>query len=380
VDPENWSHRANDLDTAFMPWSLVAQRNVWKQPDEWKGTPVTLLMYGFLHFYANHFPKTWFAVSMREGGVLLPKTTFDKIRIQHLCIEDPFETHGSHTPHDLGRPAGEVGHPVIAEALVESEAILRAVLVGENNDEEAYFWRLTEVAQTPPESLCNSLHVNPTLKPSVPNRRKDKSSKKGGKNGANNPFQKKAKMQPPQENGAKHLTPNNEFQRNQKDGNKVEKNTAAASVPVESRGRRSRRAKKKHPANKDVSDAGAKAPVVPDDKPSRQNTPTGPKNQKKKRSRGRGKHKHSEEHSPAAGKQVEGQNENVASSKAKASDDNATSASKASSSHMNPSKMQNSRVEGRGRGGGGRGRGRSRRARGKKHGGADGDKADKEDS
>lgn len=368
VDPENWSHCANDLDTAFMPWCLVVERNVWMQPDEWKDTPVTLLMYGFFHFYANHFPKTWFAVSMREGGVVLPKMTFDKIRIQHLCIEDPFETHGSHTSHDLGRPAGEVGHPVIAEALLESEAILRAVLVGENNDEEAYFWRLTEVAQTPPESLCNSLHVNPTLKPSAPNRGRNKSSKKGRKNGANNPFQKKAKMQPPQENGAKHLTPNNEFQRNQKDGNTVEKDATAGSLPGESRGRRPRRAKKKHPRNEDGSDAGAKAPVATDDKQSHQNSRSH-NNQKEKspgRRRGGGKQKHSGEHSSAAGKQAEEQNETVALEQAKASDDEATSASKASSSHKNPSKKQNPRVEGQGEGGRGR-RGRPRRTRGKKN-------------
>lgn len=195
LDPDNWSHFVNDLDTGFMPWNIVTEKNVWKQPDEWKDTPVALLMYGFFHFYAKHFPKALFSVSMREGSIKIPKTAFDKARMETLCIEDPFETHCSHTPHDLGRPAGDIGHPVIAKALAESELVLHDVLSGDGGDDEAHIWRLTEVAQTPPESLVNSLHdvmINGGRK------KPPKKGQAGGKGG-----QKKDIKQPKKRNGLK---------------------------------------------------------------------------------------------------------------------------------------------------------------------------------
>ena len=226
-DPQNWSHQVDALDTCFVPWNVVATQSLWTQPEEWRDTPVTLLLYGFFHFYAKHFPKTLFSVSMREGSITLPKTTFEKVSVQNLCIEDPFETHGSHTPHDLGRPAGEAGHIVIAKALSDSEEYLRGLLTGENKEESSFFWRLIEVTETPPANHCNSLHENlqNTPAPDRNNDRSNQSSKKGRpggtagrgkghagrgpastrgnqvidrrKSGANNPFQKKAAMQTP---------------------------------------------------------------------------------------------------------------------------------------------------------------------------------------
>lgn len=145
-DPENWSHCANDLDTCFLPWDIVAKQNDWFPPEELKDTPVTLLMYGFFDFYAKYFPKMLFAVSIREGGIKLPKATFEKVSVQIPCIEDPFETHCSHTPHDLSRPAGEAGHVVIAKALNESEEFLRNTLTGGEEDTESDFWKMANVA------------------------------------------------------------------------------------------------------------------------------------------------------------------------------------------------------------------------------------------
>lgn len=154
----NWAHCVNDLDTCFLPYNLVLERQIWTPPEAWKDTPVSLLLYGFFHFYTKHFPKTLFATSIKEGGISLPKTAFDKVRIQELCIEDPFETYSSHSPHDLGKPATEVGHPAIMQVMEESEAILGAILTGEEDDDEGYFWRLTEASQTSPNSLVNSMH------------------------------------------------------------------------------------------------------------------------------------------------------------------------------------------------------------------------------
>lgn len=255
-DPENWSHCANDLNTCFMPWDIVVAKNEWTQPDELKDAPVTLLMYGFLHFYAKHFPKTMFAVSIREGSIKLPKATFGNVRVQNLSVEDPFETHCSHAPHDLGKPAGEAGHVVIAKALADSEAFLRGVLIGDViEDTESHFWTLTQVAERPKESLGTTLYASPPEK-EVSSRNRGKgqqhtargrSGQKGnragnggddesrpndqveeekpamsgdhherkhyGKRRANNKYQKKAAMQPPMMNGVKNLYPNNAFQR-----------------------------------------------------------------------------------------------------------------------------------------------------------------------
>ena len=253
-DPKNWSHCANDLDTCFLPWEMVAADSHWKQSQEEEDTPVTLLMYGFLHFYTKYFPKAMFAVSMREGSVALPKATFEKAGVETLCIEDPFETHSSHTPHDLGGPAGEAGHAVIAKTLSESEAFLRGTLTGEANDTEGHFWTLSNIAETPPESVRNVLlYSSPPKKNKETNHNRGKDQKHpvkghpGGKGGRgnqrlaprngndsreadipeksmngdrdhqekkqprkkrpNNRHQKKAVMQPPNENGVKNSRP-----------------------------------------------------------------------------------------------------------------------------------------------------------------------------
>lgn len=145
----NWRHRVNDLDTGYLPWGIVAAKNIWKQPAEFKSTPVTLLIYGFFHFYAKQFPRTLYAVSIREGQVSLPRSSFEKAILSNLCIEDPFETHCSHCPHDLGRPANESGHKAISEVFVDAETYLRCVLEGGDHSAEHRFWRLSAVAETP---------------------------------------------------------------------------------------------------------------------------------------------------------------------------------------------------------------------------------------
>ena len=150
LDPEaNWLHCVNDLETGYLPWSNVAEQEVWKQPGVFSDTPVTLLLYGFFHFYAKHFPRTLYAVSIREGDVKLPRATFEKSVLSCICIEDPFETCYSHTPHDLGKPADENGQAVIFNRLCESEQYLRCVLEGKEHSENDSFWRLSAVAQRP---------------------------------------------------------------------------------------------------------------------------------------------------------------------------------------------------------------------------------------
>jgi len=316
-DPANWSYHVNDLDTCFMPWNLVATQSVWSQSLEWKDTPVTLLLYGFFHFYAKQFPSTLFAVSILEGGIKLPKTTFEKVRIQNLCVEDPFETHGSHAPHDLGQPAGEVGHAAIAEVLRDSEEFLRRHLIGEDKEVGGYFWRLTEVAETPPEIICISMHENPPdMDPSAQNysrahqfSRKGRSGGNAGrgkgrggrgpeklngdhdlqprKNGANNPYQRKAAMQPPRKNGVK-LTPNNGFQGKHKRGD-AKKGTASPDPKREDKRHVSRRSKKQtpdknnnsgdHPVNDKPENTKASSPGESDDK----NSPSNPSGEEKHR-------------------------------------------------------------------------------------------------
>jgi hypothetical protein len=149
LDGSSWQNRVNDLDTGYLPWNIVAEKKVWKQPEEFSKTPVTLLLYGFFHFYAKQFPRTLFAVSIVRGDISLPRSAFEKAMLSNLCIEDPFETYCSHCPHDLGRPANESGHEAISRVFVEAEEYLRGVLEGGDHAAHDSFWRLVAVAETP---------------------------------------------------------------------------------------------------------------------------------------------------------------------------------------------------------------------------------------
>lgn len=108
VDPEHVpAHCVAALDTAYLSCEEVC--GVWARPEEFKDIPISVLFYGFVHFYSGHFPRSLYATSIRLGGKPLPKAVFRKSWLCFLGVEDPFETHASHCPHDLGSHASEKG-------------------------------------------------------------------------------------------------------------------------------------------------------------------------------------------------------------------------------------------------------------------------------
>ena len=119
-DKNNRLHFVNGLNTHFVTSLKVEQTGIWKVPDRFAETPVSVLLAGFFMFYAHHFPKHSVAVSIRLGKCVLQKSVFRSARLWRLCIEDPFETHDSHCPHDLGTPMNEEGQARVSQALADA--------------------------------------------------------------------------------------------------------------------------------------------------------------------------------------------------------------------------------------------------------------------
>ena len=119
-DPENRMHTVNGLCTVYLNSEIVMNRGIWQQPDYFKTTPVSGLLSGFFLFYAHHFPQETAAVSIRLGNIDLQKTVFRSSRLWKLVVEDPFETHDSSCPHDLGTPMSDIGNVRVKDALEEA--------------------------------------------------------------------------------------------------------------------------------------------------------------------------------------------------------------------------------------------------------------------
>ena len=119
-DPENRLHTVNGLCTVYLNSEIVMNRGIWQQPDYFKTTPVSGLLSGFFLFYAHYFPQETAAVSIRLGNIDLQKTVFRSSRLWKLVVEDPFETHDSSCPHDLGTPMSDIGNVRVKDALEEA--------------------------------------------------------------------------------------------------------------------------------------------------------------------------------------------------------------------------------------------------------------------
>jgi len=119
-DSTNRMHTVNGLRTVYLKSELVIQHDIWQQPEQFKSTPVSALLAGFFLFYARHFPYETTAVSIRLGNLSLQKTVFKSCRLWRIVVEDPFETHDSHCPHDLGTPLSDQGHIKVTKAMQEA--------------------------------------------------------------------------------------------------------------------------------------------------------------------------------------------------------------------------------------------------------------------
>jgi senataxin/terminal uridylyltransferase len=96
-------HSINGLETFYLTRDVVSERQLWKQSPQCNDVNLPILLFGFFNFYSNVFPQQTVAASIRLGEISLQKTSFHGTsKLWRMCIEDPFETHCSHYPHDLG--------------------------------------------------------------------------------------------------------------------------------------------------------------------------------------------------------------------------------------------------------------------------------------
>jgi hypothetical protein len=126
-DPRNRFHSVNGLRTIFVTFDEIMHANAWSMPEVFKTTPSSCLLAGFFTFYAKIFPWETTAVSIRLANLSLQKTVFRSSRFWRMVIEDPFEIHSSHMPHDLGTPLNEGGQLKIHTELRNAADEMRVI-------------------------------------------------------------------------------------------------------------------------------------------------------------------------------------------------------------------------------------------------------------
>jgi hypothetical protein len=132
----------NGLNVNFATASDVAEAG-----DEFKSTgddiSIAQLLSGFFGFYANDFNVESACVSIRHGGAnyntadySIRKTSFNNTKPWRLSVEDPFETHDSVCPHDLGIVIGEGGHEMYTKHLKHAYEITQEDGGDDGNDDD----------------------------------------------------------------------------------------------------------------------------------------------------------------------------------------------------------------------------------------------------
>jgi len=113
------------LDTRFCTWKQIG--GIYKISPDVSSLPVSILFFGFLHYYTSVFYRGLYATSIQRFGqdTLLPKAIFPKATLSSLSIEDPFERHDSYCPHDLGSHANEKGQELIFQYMMETKEYLQ---------------------------------------------------------------------------------------------------------------------------------------------------------------------------------------------------------------------------------------------------------------
>jgi Cid1 family poly A polymerase len=169
MDQKSEWHSVNNLDTFYLKWEDVASApSVWQMPDRLTHLSVTSLLYGFFRFYAEDFRGAIAMVSIKRVGnsdndapaVLVPMAKWKGFRrlSMFLSIEDPFETHDSHMPHDLGQHAGDGSTVIIMERFHAAKDHLFRILTNmaeqksnhnnKNGEQQHYLWPVVERQMT----------------------------------------------------------------------------------------------------------------------------------------------------------------------------------------------------------------------------------------
>jgi hypothetical protein len=134
-DPENnYWHSVNNLDTCSLTSAAVKGKDVWTMPKELIDIPVIALLYGFFDFYGTRFPSGMFAISIKQGDIIVSRLATRKVG-HFFSIEDPFETYDSHCPHDLGTPCSEMGAKRIVDCIRDGQSCIAKVLSGSKSSQ-----------------------------------------------------------------------------------------------------------------------------------------------------------------------------------------------------------------------------------------------------
>ena len=196
------NHLIDEMNTAFLTSTLIKQRQLWTMPSKFESTPVSLLLYGFFSFYASFFPHYLMTVSIKEGRIALTKFSFKSSNLWRLSIEDPFETHDSSNPHDLGIPLSTKGQKRIAAAFQYSAERLREFLL--DDDTEINLFDITKVLQqqnvdndgtSPPAKSEMKILSTPQLDNNIVAIKAETISKQGNRNSRKNRLARKKKKE-----------------------------------------------------------------------------------------------------------------------------------------------------------------------------------------
>jgi len=136
----------NDLDVRF---ATAAQARPLFGAEENKEVTIADLLKGFFVFYARDFDVAKGCVSIKVGGgeydattgsYNISKSVWGRANIWRLCVEDPFETHDSHCPHDLGIVIGEQGNETLWVAIRAAATACESQPMEGLTEEEGWAW------------------------------------------------------------------------------------------------------------------------------------------------------------------------------------------------------------------------------------------------
>lgn len=189
-DPtRNRWHGIDGLNTVFVSSLMVQQRAIWETPPKFSDVPSCFLLYGFWNFYANYFPFQSTAVSIRLGKCMLQKTVFQSARLWRLCIEDPFETHDSHCPHDLGTHLSQRGQEIVMNELKDVTSLMSRMLASNTTISSCF-----KTYFNSKESLSHNLKSDSDLIDNGDERHADRKHQSRQKKLVPNPHEKKNQL------------------------------------------------------------------------------------------------------------------------------------------------------------------------------------------
>jgi len=130
VDPyQKQHHGIGGFNTIFVSSAIVHQYGIWKILEKFEHVPTSFLLSGFYTFWGYHFPLGGVTASIRGiDNYMFGSCMFRNSKNWRMSIEDPFQTHDSHSPHDLGYSMDVEGQDKVMRELKIAAVIMKKML------------------------------------------------------------------------------------------------------------------------------------------------------------------------------------------------------------------------------------------------------------